>query len=44
MIFVESENYVKEFKNFSKEDFESSDEFVKIRSLNYIRQLVRGVN
>ena len=42
MIFVESEEYLKEFKALSREDFESDDKILKIKRENYIRQLVRG--
>ncbi len=42
MIFVESEEYLKEFKALSRLDFESDDKILKIKRDNYIRQLVRG--
>ena len=42
MIFVESEEYLNKFKALSREDFESDDKILKIKSENYIRQMVRG--
>jgi len=42
MIFYESEEYLKEFKALSKEDFESDDKILKLKREKLIRQLVRG--
>ena len=42
MIFVESENFKQEFKNFTQDEFESDNPRVEFKVTNQLREIFRS--